>query len=74
MESYNLRSKRQAARYLGVSVGLIERLMRSQLSYVRVGNLVRFRPEDLDSFIGRQRVEARQTAAAELGVCGEARQ
>jgi excisionase family DNA binding protein len=74
MESYNLRNKRQAARYLGVSVGLIERLMRSQLSYVRVGNLVRFTPEDLDSFIGRQRVEAPQTPAAQLSVCGEARQ
>jgi excisionase family DNA binding protein len=37
--------------YLGVSQGSLERLMRSGLAYVRVGGLVRFRPEDLRRFV-----------------------
>jgi excisionase family DNA binding protein len=49
-ETY-LKSKAEAARFLGVSVGSIERLMRSGLPYVRVGGLVRFRPEDLTAFV-----------------------
>ena len=46
-ETYHLRTKKQAARYLNVSEGSIERLMRNGLAYVKVGSLVRFRPEDL---------------------------
>ena len=56
-EQTYLKNKREAARYLGVSLGSLERLMRSGLAYVRVGNLVRFRPEDLADFIERRRVE-----------------
>jgi excisionase family DNA binding protein len=51
-----LKSKRQAACYLGVSTGTLERLMRSGLTYIRVSNLVRFRPEDLAAFIEQRRV------------------
>lgn len=58
-ETY-LKTKREAARYLGVSLGSIERLMRSGLPYVKVGSgqmgSVRFRPEDLADFIDRRRV------------------
>jgi excisionase family DNA binding protein len=56
-ETY-LKNKREAARYLGVSLGSLERLMRSGLAYIRVGNLVRFRPEDLADYIERRRVES----------------
>jgi len=56
-EQTYLKNKREAARYLGVSLGSLERLMRSGLAYIRVGNLVRFRPEDLADFIERRRVE-----------------
>jgi excisionase family DNA binding protein len=59
-----LKSKREAARYLGVSLGSLERLMRSGLAYVRVGNLIRFRPEDLADFIERRRVQHSAEAAA----------
>jgi excisionase family DNA binding protein len=54
-----LKSKREAARYLGVSVALVEQLMRSGLAYVRLGkgNLVRFRPEDLAEYIEQRRVQ-----------------
>jgi excisionase family DNA binding protein len=50
-----LRSKRQAARFLNVSPGSIERLMRSGLEYVKVGGLVRFTPESLADYLERNR-------------------
>jgi excisionase family DNA binding protein len=58
-----LKSKRQAARYFGVSIGTLERLMRSGLTYIRVGNLVRFRPEDLSAYVEQCR---EQHEAAEV--------
>jgi excisionase family DNA binding protein len=62
-EQTYLKNKREAARYLGVSLGSLERLMRSGLTYIRVGNLVRFRPEDLADFIERRRVQHTEGAA-----------
>lgn len=56
-EQTYLKSKREAARYLGVSLGSLERLMRAGLTYIRVGKLVRFRPEDLADFIEQRRVQ-----------------
>jgi excisionase family DNA binding protein len=56
-EQTYLKTKREAARYLGVSRPSLERLMRSGLAYVKVGTLVRFRPEDLADFIERCRVQ-----------------
>jgi len=53
-----LKTKTEAAKYLGVSPGTLERLMRSGLSYIKVGNghtgSVRFRPEDLADFVQRR--------------------
>jgi excisionase family DNA binding protein len=62
-ETY-LKSKREAARYMSVSLGSLERLMRSGLAYIRVGNLVRFRPEDLADYVEKRRVQhsAREVA------------
>jgi excisionase family DNA binding protein len=56
-EKTYLKTKREAARYLGVSLGSLERLKRSELPYVRVGNMIRFRPEDLDDYITKNRVQ-----------------
>ncbi|MGD0771514.1 MAG: helix-turn-helix domain-containing protein [Candidatus Solibacter sp.] len=58
-----LKTKREAARHLGVSQGSLERLMRSGLVYIRVGNLVRFRPEDLADYIEQRRVQRSGDAA-----------
>jgi excisionase family DNA binding protein len=65
-EAY-LKSKREAAKFLSVSLGSIERLMRSGLPYVKVGGLVRFRPEALVAFIEKKTVERERprTAAGE---------
>ncbi len=62
-EQTYLKNKREAARYLGVSLGSLERLTRSGLAYIRVGNLVRFRPEDLADFIEQRRVQRSGDAA-----------
>jgi excisionase family DNA binding protein len=58
-----LKNKREASRYLGVSQASLERLMRSGLAYIRVGNRVRFRPEDLGAFIEQRRVQRNGDAA-----------
>ena len=57
-EQTYLKTKRKAARYLGVSLGSLERLMRSGLAYVRVGILVRFWPEDLADDCEQGRIQA----------------
>jgi len=62
-EQTYLKTKREAAKYLGVSLGSLERLMRSGLAYIRVGNLVRFRPEDLADYIERRRIQRPEGAA-----------
>jgi excisionase family DNA binding protein len=62
-EQTYLKSKREAARYLGVSLGSLERLMRSGLPYIRVGNLVRFKPDDLADFVEQRRVQRSGNAA-----------
>lgn len=49
-DHYQLRTKKQAARYLNVSLTSLERLMRSGLTYIKVGSVVRFRPEDLAAY------------------------
>ena len=56
-----LKNKKQAARYLGISEGGIERAMRRGLPYVKVGGLVRFRPEDLTAYV---EAHTRRAAAA----------
>jgi excisionase family DNA binding protein len=65
VETY-LKSKAEAARFLAVSIGSIERLMRHGLPYVRVGGLVRFRPEDLTAFV-EARTRVRDGSAQQPG-------
>ena len=51
-EQTYLKTKRQAARFLNVSVPLVERLMKAGvLRYVKVNEMVRFTPEDLRAYI-----------------------
>jgi excisionase family DNA binding protein len=51
IDSYHLKTKKQAARFLNVSDASIERLMRHGLRYIKVGGLVRFRDEDLSAYL-----------------------
>ena len=51
-----LRSKKQAAKYLQISESSVDRHRRSgALPFIQVGNLVRFRQEDLESFVNSRR-------------------
>jgi excisionase family DNA binding protein len=54
-----LKSKKQAACYLGISLSRLERLMRGGLAYIQLdkGKLVRFRPEDLAEYVEQRRVQ-----------------
>jgi excisionase family DNA binding protein len=52
--------KQNLARYFGVSVDTIERLVKAgDLPAVRIGNQVRFTLEDVDGFIHRHRTQER---------------
>jgi len=53
LESYLL-TKQQAAKYLNISVPSLERLRGNGLISIKVGSLVRFRPEDLSAYLDRQ--------------------
>ena len=45
-------STREAAAYLGISLPTLFRLTRAgELAHVRIGRAIRYRPEDLDSFL-----------------------
>jgi excisionase family DNA binding protein len=61
-----LRNKREAARYLGVSVGTVERMMRREgLRYVKLtaAGAVRFRHADLRDFVDARLQRAGAAAA-----------
>jgi excisionase family DNA binding protein len=48
-----LKNKEYVAKFLGVSIGTIDRMVMTRTGprFVKVGNLVRFRPEDLAIFV-----------------------
>ena len=62
MTNEKLLTKREVAEYLHIkSTKTIERLCkRNLLSYILVGRQVRFRPEDVQSYIEKFRVEMRR--------------
>ena len=54
MSEYRLMNVYEVARYLGVSTRTVFRLVsRGELEAVRVGKLLRFRPEDVERFVKR---------------------
>ena len=59
----HLRNKREAAAYLGVSVGSLERLMRAGLPYIKFTGSVRFDIHDLADFVESRRVRRSGGAA-----------
>lgn len=63
----HLRNKREAAIYLGISLGSLERLMRSGLPYIKitrgVAGAVRFHIDDLAAFVTARRVQRSGDAA-----------
>lgn len=59
LQSTKLLSRKQAADFLGVSVGTLEiwaTTKRYNLPYIKVGRLVKYRLSDLERFIESRRV------------------
>lgn len=55
IDKSQMATRQIAAKYIGVSVGTIDNLVRSkQLKATRVGSAVRFRWRDLDDFINKR--------------------
>ena len=48
-------NKKGLSEYLGVSVGKIERLMGSGLTYVKIGRNVRFDIDDVNEFMNKNK-------------------
>ena len=59
MNNLNVLNEREAAAVVGCSVALMRkwRLFREGPSYVKIGRLVRYRQEDLNTFLDSHRVE-----------------
>jgi excisionase family DNA binding protein len=59
-----LLTKKETAKLLGISAASLERLMRRDLLYVKIGNLVRFRHSDLMNHIEKNVRSGNQPTAA----------
>lgn len=54
VESIELKSKEQAAAFLGLSIQTLNRIVkRDELTPVRIGKYVRFRPTDLYNYVNK---------------------
>jgi excisionase family DNA binding protein len=63
-DTISLRNKKQAARFLNVSSGTLERLMRRGLPYIKLSagtGAVRFHIDDLANFVEARRVRSGDT-------------
>lgn len=46
-----LLSKQDVTTYLDVSLGMVDKLMKEDLPYIKLGKSVRFRKNDIDNYI-----------------------
>ena len=46
-----LLSKKDVTTYLDVSLGMVDKLMKEDLPYIKLGKSVRFRKNDIDNYI-----------------------
>ena len=46
-----LLSKKDVSTYLDVSLGMVDKLMKEDLPYIKLGKSVRFRKNDIDNYI-----------------------
>jgi len=65
-----LKDKRYAARYCNVSIGTIDRWIASGYGprFIKMGNLVRYRPEDLAAFVEANARGGLLPVGANLGI------
>ena len=64
-KSRKLLSNRQACELAGISDRtLFSKRMRGEITYIRLGNLIRFRIEDIEAYLSRSTVTAKSEALA----------
>ena len=52
-----LLSKKEVTTYLDVSLGMVDKLMKEDLPYIKLGKSVRFRMTDIENYLNRNKVK-----------------
>lgn len=52
-----LLSKKEVTNYLDVSLGMVDKLMKEDLPYIKLGKSVRFRMTDIENYLNRNKVK-----------------
>ena len=52
-----LLSKREVTTYLDVSLGMVDKLMKEDLPYIKLGKSVKFRKMDIDRYIQNNQIQ-----------------
>lgn len=53
----NLISKRELTSYLDISLGMVDKLMKEDLPYIKIGKSVKFRMNDINNFIEKNQIQ-----------------
>jgi hypothetical protein len=53
----NLISKKELTSYLDVSLGMVDKLMKEDLPYIKIGKSVKFRINDIDNYIKKNQIQ-----------------
>ena len=53
----NLISKKELTSYLDVSLGMVDKLMKEDLPYIKIGKSVKFRINDIDNYIKKNHIQ-----------------
>ena len=52
-----LLSKKEVTTYLDVSLGMVDKLMKEDLPYIKLGKSVRFRMNDIENYLNSNKVK-----------------
>ena len=52
-----LLSKKDVTTYLDVSLGMVDKLMKEDLPYIKLGKSVRFRMNDIENYLNSNKVK-----------------
>ena len=52
-----LLSKKEVTTYLDVSLGMVDKLMKEDLPYIKIGKSVKFRRNDIDKYITSNQIQ-----------------
>jgi len=52
-----LLSKKEVTTYLDISLGMVDKLMKEDLPYIKLGKSVRFRMNDIENYLNSNKVK-----------------